>query len=462
MRAVVRGLRDWLDGLLEDTWENGGGEDQPAQIASPPTVAQDGGVSAGREPSPDISPWNALRRPGPPEDWLRRVRDGAPELLRSIDASETLSVTGAQSTSHRVEQSESVNRNEVLEQSAESEKRPANVNSSSTAPAPKLERLSGGESRVDRRVGKARAGKTHAGKTEDKRAEDKLRSTFEPVPPSLGKTAARSASWFRRSPRESKPNVVTANAEKEEEVTMERQKRRSSPTSERLRQEPTAVVKDKAIEVESQQQSIAAFPGTADPARWQANSVHTANNNTANNNEERTNNQGRIKDDQAVAESRNPAHAPHPDSSVSAKPLRFAPEERVPLETPASRMQAHGQNDRSPREFRPLGRARADGTQFWPPAKTSAPSSIDEPFRTQMPVGVESEFSRTAPSSHKTTDAQPLVRSSMPSARWPESESGDPWPALPEHSPIAAADWPHLLSAAERLRELDLEQRGGH
>jgi len=55
-RGAVRRVRDWLDGLLEESDE--------AILASPES---------------------APRESGPPEDWLRRVRQGAPELLRLME-----------------------------------------------------------------------------------------------------------------------------------------------------------------------------------------------------------------------------------------------------------------------------------------------------------------------------------------------------------------------------------------
>jgi len=55
LRAVVRSVRDWLDNYLEKT---------------------DHAI---------LAPEDAPRWSGPPEDWLRRVRQGAPELLRLME-----------------------------------------------------------------------------------------------------------------------------------------------------------------------------------------------------------------------------------------------------------------------------------------------------------------------------------------------------------------------------------------
>jgi hypothetical protein len=46
---------------------------------------------------------------------------------------------------------------------------------------------------------------------------------------------------------------------------------------------------------------------------------------------------------------------------------------------------------------------------------------------------------------------------------WPDSElrDPDPWPELPESQPVSTAEWGQLLRHAERVRGLDLEQRGG-
>jgi hypothetical protein len=56
---------------------------------------------------------------------------------------------------------------------------------------------------------------------------------------------------------------------------------------------------------------------------------------------------------------------------------------------------------------------------------------------------------------------QPVDRWLLASALWPEPGQDDPWPALPEDSARATTESTQFLRNAERLRALDLEQRGG-
>lgn len=56
---------------------------------------------------------------------------------------------------------------------------------------------------------------------------------------------------------------------------------------------------------------------------------------------------------------------------------------------------------------------------------------------------------------------QPADPWALDSARWPEPERGDLWPALPEDPPSASMDSVQFLRSAERLQTLDREQRGG-
>jgi hypothetical protein len=41
------------------------------------------------------------------------------------------------------------------------------------------------------------------------------------------------------------------------------------------------------------------------------------------------------------------------------------------------------------------------------------------------------------------------------------SESVDPWPELPDSQPVSTSEWRQYPRSAERLRALDIEQRGG-
>lgn len=94
LKSLARILRDWLDGFVKDSGSVHGREDREStSIAAPPSISSAGnqshgsetGSTSGTDERAGVPPWRSLQQPAPPEDWLRRVREGAPELLRTLE-----------------------------------------------------------------------------------------------------------------------------------------------------------------------------------------------------------------------------------------------------------------------------------------------------------------------------------------------------------------------------------------
>jgi hypothetical protein len=86
LRNLARLLRDWLSGFIEETGEGPAQERVSGAIPSSTEGASREGdlrPEAGRRDADTVS--RKAFEPSPPEDWLRRVREGAPELLRTLE-----------------------------------------------------------------------------------------------------------------------------------------------------------------------------------------------------------------------------------------------------------------------------------------------------------------------------------------------------------------------------------------
>src|SRR5215831_16156702 len=84
LRALGRRVREWLRRLLEEG-ENSVVYPSAQHSANMGVTDHDAYTASSGKKEAQVSPWNALQKPGPPEHWLRLVREGAPELLRSVE-----------------------------------------------------------------------------------------------------------------------------------------------------------------------------------------------------------------------------------------------------------------------------------------------------------------------------------------------------------------------------------------
>ena len=91
LKPLVRKLRDWLDGYLqEDARSVGDGstarEEVPNEsFSARHDVGEEFGPASALGDQARALPPEPFRTPGPPEDWLARVREGAPELLMPME-----------------------------------------------------------------------------------------------------------------------------------------------------------------------------------------------------------------------------------------------------------------------------------------------------------------------------------------------------------------------------------------
>jgi hypothetical protein len=105
LRRLVRHLRDWLNGFIEEaesvTAEAGMGAPSAGSSRS-----NDSDARAERADAPGATALGRSRQHGAPEDWLKRVREGAPELLQRLDESPTASFAPPQSPIERAQSHE--------------------------------------------------------------------------------------------------------------------------------------------------------------------------------------------------------------------------------------------------------------------------------------------------------------------------------------------------------------------
>ena len=84
LRALARRVHEWLGRLLEEG-ENSDVYPSAQHSANMGVTHNDAGTASRGKKEAEVPPWNLLQKPGPPEHWLRLVREGAPELLRSVE-----------------------------------------------------------------------------------------------------------------------------------------------------------------------------------------------------------------------------------------------------------------------------------------------------------------------------------------------------------------------------------------
>ena len=109
-RTLAKRVRDWLDRFLAEL-----ADDPASGITAASRVARlgnkdslvgaseqtDFGEYSNAGEQADVYAWNALQPSGPPEDWLRRVQEGAPELLHAAEERGTRSSdASSDATSH--------------------------------------------------------------------------------------------------------------------------------------------------------------------------------------------------------------------------------------------------------------------------------------------------------------------------------------------------------------------------
>jgi hypothetical protein len=456
LQALARRLRDWLDGYLKEAGRGAREEDMSSPAAarlgnSSSERAQDQseiGPASGSEQPAEVSAWSALPQPGPPEDWLRLVRAGAPELLRSLPEGGTPWST------------------------------PPPPASESNEPQPE-----------EPSVGAARA---HSGEASAPVIEEQQPIEGVRTPPILA--TSPTPHWSQRLSRWLGPTSSTQGEEKkrsqaqESSATLDRAQR-EAPTgiSPSVRPERSAVIAPAAWRTSASEAPLQRGRGpqsaaieSEQPAVPKARSEAPTNSGWS----------GRVR--QKIRGVLNPARTnrlapkasiePNKEEAVfpkrGEKPNPLSATVSGKAEAPHSRVEADGRSSRRPavppvseqpsdREARLAERQQPGSAQASPRLRLDSPRWAPLRAGAKHPRNLTREDSKAdafpgARHPDESAATKPVDQWPLASARWPEPEPGDPWPALPDDPARATADWTQFLRQAERLRALDLEQRGGH
>jgi hypothetical protein len=437
LKALARTVRDWLNVFIDEAEDSAMGRN-PATTDLGKTAANavEGNEfrsdSSGREQDGAFR-WNGLQPVGPPEDWLRRVREGAPGLLRSVEDGGVPWANSRRQANENNEPQQGAISGQPF--SGESLRQfPATA-----APGANECREAGTREPIDvpRPTSWFQSLRKHLMPSSMTLRKEKIRLQPRLVP-STPESPARPLGVVTPTPVEQKLN---------DEIT---QRYRRAPQSAAIEFERPAV-STISHWVERLRRTIrAVFPGEA------------ANLSLA-----------KPRDGQEGAHSKN--EKLFPTTSGTPRPVPA----RVPERQMADRPDLKFDNVSS----RPPASLRLDPRSNWsgerqggsrpqvndvselPPKQPSWPSVSASVENFQNPI---SERARISPRNSRNDEAyasqplhQLLVDSVNGSVNWPESPRSDLWPELPAEIPRETTSPTLFLRNAERLRALDIEQRGG-
>jgi hypothetical protein len=371
--------------------------------------------------------WNKLKQSGPPEDWLRRVREGAPGLLVSVEEGGTPWL----GTSRGVIGNDQPQR-EITSTSAE-----------------------------------------HVRPQQASSAFEEPRAARAPASPA--RPASRENGWLEHLKRQFIPAVFARRAEEEKP----RRREHAAAESRAARERPVASVQARpelAGEDRPPQAPHAAIqsrhavlpevrPAETVALRWTSHvkqRIQAALQTTSMN---RPTAMMPAKPRKAQrpsppAAAAFPGEAETPAGQVRTEVNRAPSQPAVPFPTPE-------------RSSRPGGHDRGPSNQQWTvrdvPALTSHSGTwISLPDRAQEFLHRARESAGTGIGEEQATSRTDDLRArqledqrTFVSGYSPKSESVDPWPELPESQPMSTWESKQVLRNSERLRALELEQRGG-
>jgi hypothetical protein len=433
-KALARKLRDWLNGFLEEA----GGEYQSSAVALPASPIPS------REEQAGAPARSALNQAGPPEDWLRRVREGAPGLLLPAEEGGT--------------------------------------------PRLRVPRAAIGKSQPEREIASTPAVPVRSPQASFESREPRAdRAQTSPATPASGKKA-----WLKQLKRQFISAVFPREAEREKS----RHQEHSAAASEFQagRDHPGALGRARhefAGDVQPLQEQPTVPP--AMPKRRDAATVATRWTERVKQSIQAVLQTAPANPSTSVApaESKKVQRPYQPAATVppaTLAPANFAPPDHAPAtlsrEAATTAVDVGAEADRGSsqpavtfrtfeRSSKPGGHDLSPSKQQWPVRDVPA-STINS--RTWMPLpararelanrnresaepgtGSEPGASRTG----EWSAIQPVDQWAIASGHTPKSERVDLWPELPEDEALATSEWTQLLRKAERLRALDLEQRGG-
>jgi len=428
LKGLARRLRDWLDDFLVETGDNRVGQGRiPGPTAELGEISSEASARDQRDLGPavrdgeqeEVSPWNALHPPGPPEDWLRRVREGAPELLRAVEPGGTHS-----STAHEPAIGSQDMQRETL------------------APTSSL-----------------RSGEASAAVPGKRTIEGALPSSTTPA------TAARTNSWFQLLRRWSRTSEVT---KREEKIDLQPHRDSSGPSP--RRREPlvvgTPIMPEHAsltppqLRRQLQSDAIQSEPPTMEKISAEESSFSGWRERIRQGTQARWPFIGRKNNGEGPV-FRKTGKANSMEATAESSSAAMDHVSSRPPATFLNADQPSGRGVSSPVGQRSREQAKS-APGWWPNSQTRPPlgSSIRQP-RNQAWESVMADPIPTSRRQNEPLATQPADPWALDSARWPEPERGDLWPALPEDPPSASMDSVQFLRSAERLQTLDREQRGG-
>jgi hypothetical protein len=402
LETLARRLRDWLNGFLQEAESPASeahGQASPSFSGSydPGALNDDSEPISGTEEAARPSSQNLFDPGVPPEEWLRLVREGAPELLLPVEEGGT-PWRGLRSAPMQSEPREkwggipednllsSIPRSQETERPLDIAGLPsASANSSSKSMWERLRQRLTGE--VFRRKAKSAISRQHLAESENKQ-------TFQIL--------ARPELASQVSSNDFQPPPVAVDSKIPGPANPKKVTSQSNP-------------------VRGVEQNIEKLQCLA-PASDHSLQIHFA------------------------------ANQSYAEASVNLRAITDEGSSRTLVTVPSfgqvsSRIEVRREGEGDTHTSAKNSKARTP----WP---TVPGESVT---RTSMKVaGTEQSVSGDRlPPNQKVTE--PL---SVSSACRPEAASDDRWPELPEAYPAAVADWRQFLRRSEHLRALDLEQRG--
>jgi hypothetical protein len=426
LKAVARRVRDWLNDFLEEPVDYAVGEIAPSGDPSVPPASSspfnmdehNAQFASAREKQMGAPVPSEFDHPGPPEDWLRRVREAAPGLLLSSEGGtrSRLEVPQAALGRNELRRGEpstpaTPGRSPEAVSSDLDEARVAPVQASPASPAPKMKMWFGHLKREFLHLS-TRA----AERKEESQSQERYTASF---PAKRERPLARA--------KESPELVNEARPRHAVERRIHGVATLAPRWTERLRQRIQA-----ALQTASPKRSILKEPADSIDAPGLKSSLAAS----LPSEELRTAQKIRAGVDRGPSPSavtpRNFERSPKPAAHVP-RPWKRA---QGGIGIPAPRT--------NPRTWTPLA-ARADDF-------SNRTSETTETGPERRPTASRTEDLRAVPAE----DQWPVA-----SSHSPESEIVDPWPELPESQPRSTSDGAQFLRSAERLRALDVEQQGG-
>lgn len=409
-RTLPSRLRDWLDRLLEEHKAREASVVDAANVQ----VQNQSEVESGstRKENADIFSWNTIQQPAPPEHWLKFVRGGAAELLRSLEEGEVPSSSAEEMFENDNPKAETPAAD--LFASAErptpvAKERPSKITDSlSEAAASGMTSLRQALYRRLRPTAitkgkKDWAARKGSGETHLEPAHEGTQICPEPAAANPAKQVRAHQAAATKSGPSSLPAMhdVAPLSSWNKLVQKVRVLFPNAVTNPAISKEHAEGKKEEAV----------VFPKKEKPSR---------------------------RFDEAI------------DHAASPSPRSF-----VSFEWPSVNGGLNPGAAQSQKRSRSVS-TMSSNTSSWVPLPMNA-----IPLRDRRTKNARLGTTWGENPSISLPALQGVDPYSLDSARWPDPEEIDPWPELPEGPRLSEPNWRESLRSSDHLRALDLEQKGG-